>query len=116
MPLSPTTVGSLTSFFSTLVPPPRLHCVRCHKSYFEVENDDRSCLVAHDDDSAQVERLGWTTSGRANAQYETLWGCCGKTVEGDGDTPDGWCYEGKHTVRLVGSFFVPFVLMLGAAD
>jgi hypothetical protein len=36
-----------------------------------------------------------------------LWGCCGKTVEGDGDMgpPDGWCYEGMHTVSraLIGS-------------
>jgi hypothetical protein len=95
-PPSPTTIQTLQTFFSTLQPPPRLHCVRCHRSYFEVENDDRSCLIGHDDDSAEVERVG-----RAAGGYETLWGCCGKTVEGDGDMgpPDGWCYEGKHTVR-----------------
>ncbi|KAF5371175.1 hypothetical protein D9758_004276 [Tetrapyrgos nigripes] len=90
-PPSSLTLTHLTSFFSSLTPPPRLHCVRCHKSYYEVENDDRSCLVPHDDDSAEVEKVG--------SAYETLWGCCGKTVEGDGDMgpPDGWCYEGKHT-------------------
>ncbi|KAJ7903491.1 hypothetical protein B0H14DRAFT_3851293 [Mycena olivaceomarginata] len=51
------------------------------------------CLVGHDDDSAEVERVG------KGAGYETLWGCCGKTVDGDGDMgpPDGWCYEGMHT-------------------
>ncbi|ESK85343.1 hypothetical protein Moror_5970 [Moniliophthora roreri MCA 2997] len=94
------TLTHLTSFFSSLTPPPRLHCVRCHNFYFDVENNDRSCLVAHDDESAEVERVG-IGKGKIDAatQYETLWGCCGKTVEGDGDMgpPDGWCYEGKHT-------------------
>ena len=100
-PPSPTTITCLTSFFSTLSPPTHLHCVRCHKFFFEIENDDRSCLIGHDDDSAEVERIGWA-SGVAPARYETLWGCCGKNVEGDGDMgpPDGWCYEGKHTVSF----------------
>ncbi|KAK1234334.1 hypothetical protein PQX77_002473 [Marasmius sp. AFHP31] len=95
---SSVTLTHLTSFFSSLTPPPSLHCVRCHKFYFEVENGDRSCLVAHDDESAEVERVG-AGRGESGTQYETLWGCCGKTVEGDGDMgpPDGWCYEGKHT-------------------
>jgi len=72
-----------------------LHCVRCHRGFFELENTDRSCTVAHDDDSAIVERVR-TGLG---TEFETMWGCCGKTVEGDGDMgpPDGWCYEGKHT-------------------
>ncbi|KAL6309819.1 hypothetical protein BKA93DRAFT_723159 [Sparassis latifolia] len=95
----------LHAFFAHLAPPPRLHCVRCHKDYVDVENDDRSCLVAHDDESAEVERVGRTANrdrrpaGDPGSTYETLWGCCGKTVEGDGDQgpPDGWCYEGKHT-------------------
>lgn len=98
---SPQVLTYLSAFFSDLVVPPTLHCVRCHKGYFDVENDDRSCLVGHDDDSAEVERVG------RGAGYETLWGCCGKTVEGDGDMgpPDGWCYEGMHTVSraLIGS-------------
>ncbi|KAF9035418.1 hypothetical protein BDZ89DRAFT_1157802 [Hymenopellis radicata] len=90
-PPSPTTISSLNTFFSKLEPPPKLHCIRCHKFYYDVENSDRSCLVPHDDDSADVERVG--------GRYETLYGCCGKTVEGDGDMgpPDGYCYEGKHT-------------------
>ncbi|CAK5268457.1 unnamed protein product [Mycena citricolor] len=88
---SPQHVGPLAQFFSALEPPPTLHCVRCHKGYFEVENNDRSCLIGHDDESAEVERVG--------GGYETLFGCCGKTVEGEGDMgpPDGWCYEGMHT-------------------
>jgi hypothetical protein len=104
-PPSPTTLTKVTSFFSTLVPPPKLHCVRCHKSYFEVENTDRSCLVHHDDDSAEVERISLSRAKDLglSSEYETLWGCCGRTVEGDGDMgpPDGWCYEGKHTVCRV---------------
>jgi len=99
--LSPLTLTILTSFFSALTPPPLLHCARCHKGFFDVENDDRSCTVGHDDDSAEVERVG------RGAGYETLWGCCGRTVDGDGDMgpPDGWCYEGKHTVRFLISHF-----------
>lgn len=97
------TLDALASFFALLTPPPKLHCVRCHKDFVEVENGDRSCLVPHDDDSAEVERVGRTGHERRTkegTEYETLWGCCGKTTEGDGSQgpPDGWCYEGKHTV------------------
>ncbi|KAJ7650216.1 hypothetical protein FB45DRAFT_997319 [Roridomyces roridus] len=94
---SPDLLTLLSSdFFNTLAPPPTLHCVRCHKGYFDVENNDRSCLIGHDDESAEVERLG------KGAGYETLWGCCGKTVEGEGDMgpPDGFCFEGFHTTDL----------------
>lgn len=101
------TLKALASFFEDLKPPPRLHCVRCHKDFTEVENDARSCLVPHDDESAEVERVGrtadlWTTADTPASSYQTLWGCCGKVTDGDGShgPPDGWCYEGKHTVRL----------------
>ncbi|KAI0677189.1 hypothetical protein C8Q78DRAFT_1180395 [Trametes maxima] len=97
----------LAAFFAELAPPPRLHCVRCHKDFVEVENDDRSCLVPHDDESAEVERVGTTkranrAPGAIGATFETLWGCCGQIVEGNGDQgpPDGWCYEGKHTTDI----------------
>ncbi|KAI0682646.1 hypothetical protein C8Q76DRAFT_763454 [Earliella scabrosa] len=103
----PDALPVLSAFFSELAPPQRLHCVRCHKDYAEVENDDRSCLVPHDDESAEVERVGTAkrpnrVPGTVGTTFETLWGCCGKIVEGDGDQgpPDGWCYEGKHTVRV----------------
>ena len=98
-PPSPLTLTVLTSFFSALTPPPLLHCVRCHKGFFDVENNDRSCTVPHEDDTALIERVG-KRNGRVAGEYETLWGCCGRTVEGDGDQgpPDGWCYEGRHTV------------------
>ncbi|KAI0072985.1 hypothetical protein K474DRAFT_1686404 [Panus rudis PR-1116 ss-1] len=100
------TLKELAVFFDSLYPPPSLHCVRCHKDYVEVENDDRSCLVPHDDESAEVERVGRNKKeGRRTvegAEYETLWGCCGKVTEGNGDQgpPDGWCYEGKHTTDI----------------
>ncbi|KAJ8507387.1 hypothetical protein ONZ45_g10236 [Pleurotus djamor] len=86
-PVPPHILTALTDFFASLTPPPTLHCVRCHKFYMEVDNNDRSCRVAHDDDSAEIDG------------YETLYNCCGKTVEGTGDMgpPDGWCYEGMHT-------------------
>jgi len=51
--------------------------------------------MAHDDESAIVEFVG---RGKKGAEYETNWGCCGQTVDGDGDLgpPAGWCFEGKH--------------------
>jgi len=93
----PDTLVALASFFATLSPPPLLHCARCHGDYTDVENGDRSCRVPHDDDSANVE---WVGRGRGECEYETFYGCCSKTVEGEGDLgpPDGWCYEGMHTV------------------
>lgn len=101
------TLKALATFFENLKPPPKLHCVRCHNDFTEVENDDRSCLVPHDDESAEVERVGRaadlrTTADTPASSYQTLWGCCGKVTDGDGShgPPDGWCYEGKHTVRL----------------
>ena len=95
---------ALATFFADLTPPEKLHCVRCHKDYVEVENDDRSCFVPHDDESAEVERVGRVVKSARDpgTTYETIWGCCGKVTEGNGDQgpPDGWCYEGKHTVRI----------------
>lgn len=102
--LSHATLAAVADFFVDLHPPPRLHCVRCHKEYVEVENDDRSCTVPHDDESTFVERVGRSAGrgrgGEDGFEYETLWQCCESTVEGAGDQgpPDGWCYEGKHTV------------------
>ncbi|KAN0126481.1 hypothetical protein V8E52_000121 [Russula decolorans] len=92
----PDILAALASFFATLSPPPLLHCVRCHDDYTDIENGDRSCRVPHDDDSAEVEYIGHK---RGDSDYETYYGCCGKTVEGEGDLgpPDGWCYEGMHT-------------------
>lgn len=117
--LSHATLATIADFFADLHPPPKLHCVRCHREYVEVENDDRSCTVAHDDESTFVERVGRVTrrgrGGEEGSEYETLWQCCGKTVEGDGDQgpPDGWCYEGKHTVnylRIIVSSLISLIL------
>lgn len=109
-PPSPRTLSALTEFFTSLSPPPKLHCVRCHKAYFELENTDWSCRVPHDDESAIVDRIR-TGLG---AEYETLWGCCGRTVDGDGDQgpPDGWCYEGKHTVCFFSRFWTHELILL----
>ena len=100
-PPSPNTITKMNIFFSTLAPPPSLHCVRCHKDFYDVENEekDKACRIPHDDDSALVSRI-------SGGGYETLWGCCGQTASGDGSEgpPDGWCYEGRHTV----SSFLPF--------
>ncbi|KAI0265820.1 hypothetical protein BC834DRAFT_843309 [Gloeopeniophorella convolvens] len=85
----------LAAFFGALTPPPMLHCARCHANYAEEENSNRACHVAHDNESADVE---WVGPDRNGEEYETTWGCCGRTVKGeDGDPPKGWCYEGMHT-------------------
>ncbi|KAF5321157.1 hypothetical protein D9619_000730 [Psilocybe cf. subviscida] len=101
IPPTPEILTALTTFYSHLAPPPKLHCVRCHRGYFELENGDTACRVAHDDESAIVQRVG-TNSQNSRALHETLWGCCGSTVDGDGDQgpPDGWCYEGAHTTDV----------------
>ncbi len=66
--------------------------------------------MPHDDESAIVDRIR-TGLG---AEYETLWGCCGRTVDGDGDQgpPDGWCYEGKHTVCFFSRFWTHELILL----
>ncbi|KZP21570.1 hypothetical protein FIBSPDRAFT_953588 [Athelia psychrophila] len=63
--------------------------------------------MAQDDEAAEVERVGkgrLSLGGQGGAIYETLetlWGCCGRSVGGDGDMgpPDGQCYGGKHTMN-----------------
>ena len=82
-PLSPLTLTVLTSFFSALTPPPLLHCVRCHKGFFDIENNDRSCAVPHDDDTALIERVG-NRCGRVAGEYETLWGSVGRLSKATG--------------------------------
>ncbi|KAH8983240.1 hypothetical protein EDB83DRAFT_2536404 [Lactarius deliciosus] len=38
-------------------------------------------------------------------EYESHFSCCGKTVEGDEDPPDGWCYKGMHTTVVKRAHF-----------
>ncbi|KZT00485.1 uncharacterized protein LAESUDRAFT_666087, partial [Laetiporus sulphureus 93-53] len=97
--------AAFTTFFIELIPPLWLHCVRCHKDYVEVKNNNRSCLVSHDDKSAEVKHIRRIArSGRLmidpGTTYEMLWRCCGKLTEGDRDQGplDGLCYERKHMV------------------
>lgn len=82
---------ALTEFFARLSPPPVLHCVRCHKNFVEVENTDLSCMVHHDDDTAEVMHGG----GSRKTTYETLWGCCNKLVE-----VRLFCYLCSKVVRI----------------
>ncbi|KAN0126487.1 hypothetical protein V8E52_000127 [Russula decolorans] len=91
----PDTLAALASFFAALTPPPLLHCVRCHEDYIDVENGDHSCCVPHDEESIDVDWVG----GHGDSEYETLYFCCSKRVQGEGDRgpPAGWCYEGMHT-------------------
>lgn len=34
----------LSAFFNGLEAPPKLHCLRCHSDYFEIENGPRACV------------------------------------------------------------------------
>ncbi|KAH9034785.1 hypothetical protein EDB84DRAFT_1676101 [Lactarius hengduanensis] len=71
-----------------------------HAPPLQVENDSRSCRVPHDESSAEAEWVGY--SGRNDSEYESLYLCCGKTVDGEFyDTPlAGWCFEGMHTTDV----------------
>lgn len=86
---TPEQVASLSKLLEGLTPPPMLHCARCHQDYLEEENYDRICVIDHDDNSTEVRH------------NETFWGCCGASTEGQ-EPPAGWCFEGKHTVRIFG--------------
>jgi hypothetical protein len=95
----PDTLTALASFFETLSPPPLLHCVRCHEDYMDIENGDHSCRMPHDEESMEIEYVGYH-HGHSDSEYDTTYCCCEKVVEGEGDDgpPSGWCFEGKHTV------------------
>ncbi|KAF6746192.1 hypothetical protein DFP72DRAFT_923382 [Ephemerocybe angulata] len=96
----PRSSNLLTDFFRTLVPPPTPLRALPQSLLRPRKHRHTSCRVPHDDDSALVERVGVSSSSADAATYQTLWGCCGGVVEGDGDQgpPDGWCYEGMHTI------------------
>lgn len=98
--LAPSELISLQQVLSELEPPPLLHCVRCHNDFTDIENTDHSCQVPHDDESAAVQYRAKTKTTLGG--HETFYACCGQTVEGEGELgpPDGWCYEGRHTVDV----------------
>ncbi|KAI6101677.1 hypothetical protein EV401DRAFT_2026074 [Pisolithus croceorrhizus] len=62
---------------------------------YDIENEekDKACRVPHADESTLVPHV-------MGGEYETLWGCCGKTVEGNRGEGllDGWCCEGRHAI------------------
>ena len=98
----PDTLAAFASFFETLSPPPLLHCVRCHEDYIDIENGDRSCHMLHDEWNYEIEYVGYYR-GHSDSEYDTNYDCCDKTVEGEGidGPPDGWCFEGMHTVSQI---------------
>ncbi|KAF6746196.1 hypothetical protein DFP72DRAFT_923389 [Ephemerocybe angulata] len=101
--LTPEALTLLTDFFRTLVPHPQLHCVRCHKALLRPRKHRQWTPAAASRTTTTApssERVGVSSSSADAATYQTLWGCCGGVVEGDGDQgpPDGWCYEGMHTI------------------
>jgi len=90
----PSLFPGLARFFATLERPPELHCVRCHWDYLEVENNDHSCCIEHDDEATGIQQ-----GGSEGKEYQVHMACCGKMfgVDDCGETPDGLCFEGRHT-------------------
>jgi hypothetical protein len=81
-----------------------------HPPHFVVLQNDAAATNYHEtdnDDSAEILH-----NSRRVWNYKTLYGCCGRTVEGEWDTgsQDEWCYEGRHMVSIsTKSFYVkPF--------
>ncbi|KAF8598069.1 hypothetical protein BDV93DRAFT_526962 [Ceratobasidium sp. AG-I] len=66
---------------------PKLHCVRCHESYLESENNRAACKILYSD-----------PEGVAQDRYDELWqgfDCCGE----DFDENNEFCTVDRHTVR-----------------
>ncbi|KAG2066423.1 hypothetical protein BDR04DRAFT_1106737 [Suillus decipiens] len=91
--ISPPHAHSPPSLISSMNSPRHHNSIVCAATLPSLNFQKQTHLAAFQ--SALVDR----------AAYETLWGCCGRTVEGTGDMgpPDGWCYEGRHTVSIISS-------------
>ncbi|KAF8598066.1 hypothetical protein BDV93DRAFT_526960 [Ceratobasidium sp. AG-I] len=66
---------------------PELHCVRCHESFLESENESDSCEITHSD-----------PQGSAQDPYDEYWQgftCCGE----DFDKKSKICVTDWHTVH-----------------
>lgn len=63
--------GSVLRFFASLQIPERLHCARCHMSYYEEENTRTSCKMEHDEEPEDDDY----------GPFEAQFMCCGEYVE-----------------------------------
>jgi hypothetical protein len=68
-----------------------MHCVRCHETYVERENNDTACLIDHDLFKHEGERGFRITCESCHSEYGTA---------GIIDGPKGGiCFMGEHTTR-----------------
>jgi hypothetical protein len=70
------------------------HCVRCHESFYENENNPKACAIRHNDDADGGERDDYDV----DVVYLTLT-CCDMEFELDEGEPEGFCYETTHTAN-----------------
>ena len=62
---------SLSLVLTGLQKPEMLHCLRCHKDYFEDDNTDTICQMPHDDEEERD----------SEDIYTARWPCCGYEVD-----------------------------------
>jgi hypothetical protein len=70
----------------------KLHCVRCHKSFFEHANNPKSCRIPHDG-RADGERT--ETGDDAVTMTES---CCDISYDMEDGPPTKYCIVAEHTI------------------
>jgi hypothetical protein len=95
----PKTSAGEVDMLSTILSPlasaatTKLHCVRCHKSYFEHDNNTKACRITHDGRAEGV----WNDDYDEDAMVEER--CCG-LVYAEDDVPSKWCIVREHTTKV----------------
>ncbi|KAG8759874.1 hypothetical protein FRC12_009676 [Ceratobasidium sp. 428] len=84
-----------------------LHCVRCHKSYLENENNHRSCVIEHHDTEYVADCPTSSDDDEYDSDNDYNWGhprgqlmkftCCGERVREKDENKAGPCIQMKHT-------------------
>jgi len=69
----------------------KLHCVRCHKSFFEHANNPKACRIPHDG-RADGERTEIGDDAVTMTEY-----CCGISYDMDDGPPSEDCVVTEHT-------------------
>ncbi|QRV85226.1 hypothetical protein RhiJN_27333 [Ceratobasidium sp. AG-Ba] len=98
-----------------------LHCVRCHKSYFENENNYTSCVIPHYDSEYAANFNSSSDDYDEHSSDDYNWGhpdgermkfvCCGETFrEKEGEEAQLPCIREKHTTdpKQVDYYVDPF--------
>ncbi|KAG8698784.1 hypothetical protein FRC08_005700 [Ceratobasidium sp. 394] len=105
---TPSDIVAYKKFLGSLVPASQapLHCVRCHESYVEYENNSRSCKILHDnweylgDDASEDYLCSDLESCDSEGEPQPLvrYLCCGQRMREDqADYNREMCIQEKHT-------------------